>query len=161
MILYHYTSKDSIDNILASKSFFPSSFDTSLDDAVYGTGWYFTDLSPDNHDNTLFRKLWNKIVPHRVKNYIVFDIDSSLVVKCRENVYKLDYSLIQNGVLNISLTYNRSQFDNTIVIKYVRTGTRYSPPSNPNSTVDVGTMLGGALVVVGVVAILGALFGGK
>lgn len=127
MRVYHYTSKISIDNIKASDKFYPSSFIRS-DDTTYGTGWYFTDLPPTSTDETLFSSLWGTYFPdpdikNRISYYLVFDIDDSLLVLCRPNIYKLDDKLIKDGVLDISMQYSRTD-DNVVVIKFIKTSIR-------------------------------------
>jgi hypothetical protein len=121
MIVYHYTTKTAMDLILSNKQFLPSVFSRALDyDPAYGNGFYFTNLAPNNDDKTLYQ-LWGAPEPEKVKNYIVFDIDDSLLTLHRPYVYKLDYKWMPQYVIDITKTYQK---DNQVVIKYVRTGNR-------------------------------------
>ena len=107
-------------NIL-NKKFLPSWFSRALDyDPVYGNGFYFTTLHPDHEDKTLFQ-LWGTPEHEKVKHYIVFEIDDSLLIQHRPYVYKLDYKWMPEYVIDITKNYHK---DNKIVIKYVRTGSR-------------------------------------
>ena len=120
MRVYHYSSKASLDSIEGTGEFFPSSFLTS-DDAMYGTGWYFTNLPPSASDEVLFSSLWGTSYPsvniqNRVESYLEFEIDDSLIDECRSNVFKLNDSLIEGGVLNINTNYER---DGKTVIKFI------------------------------------------
>jgi len=163
MLMYHYTSQEAITSITISSKFQPSSFETSLDDAVYGKGWYFTDLNPNTPDSTLFTRLWNMVVPSRVKNYIVFDIDKSILTRCRDHVWKVDFSKIDTDHMDISTSYTRNS-DSTVVIKFVKTATRSSVSDNvdqDSDSTDWGKVIGGVALFIGAAAILKMMFGGK
>ena len=87
MLLYHYTNKKALAAIVRSGLIKPSNPWTAAD-ATYGTGWYFTDLSPDDCDLDIAYFCWGN--PHfarRVKCYVAFDIPVSLVKRCRKHVY--------------------------------------------------------------------------
>jgi len=87
MIVYHYTSKESYDEIVRTGKFRPSSPWTTMD-AAYGIGWYFTDLEPDTCDMAIAYHCWrNTDLLGRVQYYLKFDIDISILKRCREHVY--------------------------------------------------------------------------
>lgn len=89
MIVYHYTNKGSFDAITASGQIAPSNPWTTMDSA-YGTGWYFTDLSPNTCDMVLAYHCWNRTdVLDRVRYYLQFNIDISILKKCRQYVYMI------------------------------------------------------------------------
>lgn len=98
MIVYHYTSKESFDEIKRTGEFKPSNPWTTMD-AAYGFGWYFTDLDPDTCDMELTYNCWrNTNVLNKVQYYFKFDIDASILQKCREHVYmvrKWDRNLVK------------------------------------------------------------------
>ena len=58
MIYYHYTTKESHDEIKRTGQFVPSMFSMALD-AKYGPGWYFTDLHPNKKNEELY-PLWGR-----------------------------------------------------------------------------------------------------
>ncbi len=87
MIVYHYTTKEASGEITSSGEIRPSNPWTTMD-AAYGTGWYFTDLGPDTCEMAIAYRCWgNSNVLNRVQHYLKFDIDGSILEKCRERVY--------------------------------------------------------------------------
>lgn len=89
MIVYHYTTKSSFNDITTSGQIAPSNPWTTMDSA-YGTGWYFTDLGPDTCDMALAYHCWNDAnILDRVQYYLQFDVDTSILKKCRQHVYIL------------------------------------------------------------------------
>jgi len=90
MIVYHYTNKASINSIIRSGRLRPSNPWTSAD-AAYGTGWYFTDLSPDTCDMDVAYYCWRNTYStrSRVKYYVAYNIPSSLLRTYRKHVYML------------------------------------------------------------------------
>jgi len=119
MIVYHYTSEEAYNQIMRTKEFLPSFFSTALD-AVYGEGWYFTDLPPSSSDEELYQ-LWGQPVPERVKRYLVFDIDKSLLQNTRDHVYRLPLETIKGGILKLDSTYT---LQGRTVIRFIRGGER-------------------------------------
>jgi hypothetical protein len=89
MILYHYTSKESFDQILSSGTINASDPWTTMD-AAYGHGWYFTDLAPDKCDAWTVAYCWRSLsVFQRVECYLKFDIPDDILRKCRDHVYMI------------------------------------------------------------------------
>lgn len=89
MIVYHFTTKESFDEINRTGDFKPSNPWTSMD-AAYGTGWYFTSLNPDTCDMAVAYYCWrntSNTVLQRVEYYLKFDIESKILNKTREHVY--------------------------------------------------------------------------
>jgi hypothetical protein len=99
MIVYHYTTKSSLDRITSSGQFAPSNPWTTMDSA-YGNGWYFTDLSPNTCDVALAYYCWRRTdVLNRVRYYLKFNIDDSILEECRQHVYMVsswDANLIRH-----------------------------------------------------------------
>ncbi|MCK5581894.1 MAG: hypothetical protein KAJ18_11545 [Candidatus Omnitrophica bacterium] len=95
--VYHYTTKEAYDEIMRTKQLLPSSPWTTMDSA-YGTGWYFTDLGPDQCDMSVAYYCWkNANLIDKVRYYLAFDIDDSILKSCRAHVWminKWDESLI-------------------------------------------------------------------
>jgi hypothetical protein len=91
MIIYHYTTKECYDEIRRAGQFRPSSPWTTMD-AAYGTGWYFTDLGPDTCDIAVAYHCWqNPDLLERVQYYLSFEIDASILKRCRrEHVYMVN-----------------------------------------------------------------------
>jgi hypothetical protein len=120
MIVYHYTSKESYDEIMRTKEFRPSFFSTALD-AAYGEGWYFTDLDPTTSDERLYYYLWRQPVPERVKRYLVFNIENTLLQQTRAHVYRLPLDTLQEPIIRLNMAY---RLRDKIVISFIRGGTR-------------------------------------
>lgn len=119
MIVYHYTTKSAHDEIMRTKQILPSSPWTTMDSA-HGTGWYFTDLDPEKCDSVVAYYCWrNGTLIDRVRYYLKFDIDSSLLKKCREHVYMV------------------SKWDDNL-IKYIGAYGNRSCPSQPCNTCEKG-----------------------
>ena len=119
MIVYHYTTGGRLSKILRTRRFFPSYFSAALD-SNSGKGWYFTDLPPSKRNRELFR-LWGQELPERVKNYLEFDIDPSLLKETRPRVYKLSLDRVSDRELNLDLHYT---YANTVVVRFTRHGYR-------------------------------------
>ena len=120
MIVYHYTPEESYNEIMRAKEFKPSLFSTALD-AAYGEGWYFTDLDPSVPDSELYYNLWRQSVPERVKRYLVFDIDHSLLQNTRAHVYRLALDSLREAIIRLNMQY---RLGNNAVIKFIRGGIR-------------------------------------
>jgi len=118
MIVYHYTTEDAYDEIIRAKEFVPSFFSTALD-AVYGKGWYFTDLRPSTSDEELYQ-IWGQPEPERVERYLVFDIDSTLLQSTRLHVYRLALECMQENIIKLMNYY----IENKVVIKFIKGGSR-------------------------------------
>jgi hypothetical protein len=89
MILFHYTSKKSFDEILQTNKILASDPWTAMD-AAYGHGWYFTDLPPDQCDAWTVAYCWRSIsVFSKVECYMKFDIPDGSLKHCRDHVYML------------------------------------------------------------------------
>lgn len=89
MILYHYTTKNSYENITQSGQFARSSPLTTMDSA-YGDGWYFTDLDPKKCDPMILWYCWQNVkVTERIEYYFKFDINDAIVKKCRDHVFMI------------------------------------------------------------------------
>jgi len=104
MKVYHYTSKECLNNIIKTNTLIGSS-DTSTD-ASLGNGIYFTDLPPETPNVDLCMILWGKNNISKIETYIEIKIDQSLLKKSnrRPHIYNLplDYinfnDLIVNGI---------------------------------------------------------------
>jgi len=120
MIVYHYTSEEAYNEIMRTNEFRPSFFSTALD-AAYGPGWYFTDLDPNTPDSQLYYYLWRQPVPERVKRYLEFDIDSSLLENTRIHIYRLPLDRIKGGVIRLNTKY---YWGNKVVIEFRKGGIR-------------------------------------
>ncbi len=89
MILYHYTTKASFDQIQATKTINPSDPWTTMD-ASFGRGWYFTDLAPSQCNAWTVAYCWRSLsVFNKVEAYLKFDIPGDAVSRCRDHVYML------------------------------------------------------------------------
>src|SRR5438128_2427097 len=97
--VYHYTTKECLQQILASKMFNASMPWTKTDDSTFGPGWYFTYHEPHASDKVL-AQLWGKVdlEPEEATAYLVYEIHDSILSsyadKGRPEVYKLEYELI-------------------------------------------------------------------
>ena len=79
MIVYHYTSKESYNEIMRTTAIKPSSPWTTMD-ANYGVGWYFTDLGPDTCDVATAYHCWRDTTAlDRVEYYLKFDIEPKIL----------------------------------------------------------------------------------
>ncbi len=89
MILYHYTTKQSYDEIIRSNTIRPSNPWITMD-AAYGLGWYFTDLPPDKCDAWTIAYCWRSLsVFEKVEYYLKFEIPDELTKRCRDHVYMI------------------------------------------------------------------------
>jgi hypothetical protein len=89
MIVYHYTTEDGLNLINKTGVLQISNAETTMD-AAYGDGWYFTDISPDKCNFSVASLCWQKAsedVLKRTEYYLKYDIDSDILIKCREHVY--------------------------------------------------------------------------
>jgi hypothetical protein len=120
MMVYHYTSEESYNEIKRTNEFRPSFFSTTLD-AAYGEGWYFTDLDPSTPDDELYYHLWRRPVPERVKRYLVFEIDDSFLQHTRAHVYRLPLDVLREPIIRLNMVY---RLGNKTIIKFIRSGTR-------------------------------------
>jgi len=103
--LYHYTSQESLTQIITSKLFYPSYLNPQMDTA-YGEGWYFTDLKPDTTpDEDLQQSIWMRPEPLKCRGYIAVEIDDSLLENCRHHVYRVKSDAVPNKVIDLSITY--------------------------------------------------------
>lgn len=90
MIVYHYTSEESYNEIMKTKIFQRSNPWTTMD-AAYGNGWYFTDLDPQKCNMYVSKKCWqNTKAIYRVVYYLQWEIADQILTKCRDNVYMLN-----------------------------------------------------------------------
>ena len=119
MTYYHYTTKAAHDEIQRTGIFVPSNFSDALD-AVYGPGWYFTDLQPHMSNRELY-KLWGNVQTEKVQHFLEFEIDSTILEYCRPNVYRLPTSRLKEAHLNTKVTYSIGE---KIVIALKRFGDR-------------------------------------
>ena len=89
MILYHYTTKESFDEITHTNSINKSDPWTTMD-ASYGQGWYFTDHAPEKCDAWTVAYCWMSLkVFSKVKYYLKLDIPDSILKHCRKHVYMI------------------------------------------------------------------------
>ncbi len=87
MILYHYTSTPSFNEITRTGQLNPSDPWTTMD-AAYGHGWYFTDLAPDQCRAWTVAYCWRQLdIFARVDAYFKFEIPDGIATRCREHVY--------------------------------------------------------------------------
>lgn len=100
MIVYHYTTEESYNEIQRTKIIRPSDPWTTMD-AAHGNGWYFTDLEPQTCDMGVAYHCWRNTstnVLEKAEYYLKFDINSQILINCREHVYmiqKWDENLIK------------------------------------------------------------------
>jgi len=106
MILYHYTSSEAYDNIIAGNVLNPTQpFLTQ--DAAYGYGWYLTDQPPTNCDAWTVAHCWQTVgisIFGKIECYLKFDVPDWMVKKGREHVYLIalsswDGKLSPNGAI--------------------------------------------------------------
>lgn len=152
--LYHYTNIDGYTGITRSGKLIPSYRYKTLD-ASYGDGHYFTDRPPSTYDEELF-ELWGQELPDRVRAYVAFEIDKSLVEWCRDNVYRLPLGTVLEHSLNISTTYT-DPARTKIMIRFVDHGQRNNKRKPNNS----GDIFAGIAITVGIVGLIALLFGRK
>lgn len=89
MILYHYTTKQSYEEIIRTGTIHSSNPWTTMD-AAYGHGWYFTDLAPDKCDAWTVAHCWRSLsVFEKVEYYLKFDIPDAILKHCRDHVYMI------------------------------------------------------------------------
>lgn len=119
MRMYHYTTIEAYNEIARTSMFMPSYFSLTLD-STYGPGWYFTTLPPTSSDQVLYT-LWNSQEPDRVKRFLEFEIDSSILKLGRPNVYRLPSTSVSGGVINLNHSYGSN---GKITIQFVHFGTR-------------------------------------
>ena len=121
--IYHYTTKENLLKILASKMFIAST-PWGSDDSAFGPGWYFTHLTPETDDKRLAH-LWLRkdLDNEEAEAYLVYEVHESFLkfYPKRGDVYKLEYDLIVGDHLQIDQTYLHGT---EIVIKYVGHGYR-------------------------------------
>ena len=153
MIVYHYTSADSLTQIVTSNLLYPSYLNPQMDTA-FGEGWYFSNLPPETEDGKLQRALWMKDEPVKSKRYLAFEIDDSLLQRCRPNVYRLRTDLIENGSIDISITYTFTN-DQKQAIRFISHGQKQVvyPSYDSNLSNLLGTLSIFALVGIGLYAI--------
>ncbi len=120
MIVYHYTYEEAYDQIMETKEFLPTFLSTTLD-AVYGEGWYFTDLPPSRSNEELYSHIWRQRQPERIRRYLVFDIDPVLLQNKRPHVYRLPLESIRDAVIELDLRYTSQ---GKTVITFRRSGFR-------------------------------------
>jgi hypothetical protein len=156
--LYHYTTHDSHDKIVQSKTLRPSYRFQTLD-STYGDGHYLTDMPPHTSDDELFA-LWGRPLPERVQAFIAFQIDSSLIQKCAEGIYRLPLGVVLEHSLDIGKTYtdiNRTK----IMIKFLQSGHRKAKnqfgPATITNTVDWEKVAGAVLITAGVIGLISLL----
>jgi uncharacterized protein (DUF39 family) len=90
MIYYHYTTKNSYEQIIKTNQIMMSDPLTTMD-ASYGKGWYFTDLGPNNCNAWTAAHCWRSLnVFEKVEYYLEFDIPDNLIKKCRDHVFMLN-----------------------------------------------------------------------
>jgi len=122
MILYHYTTKESYDEIVRTEELIPSTPWTTMD-AYAGDGWYFTDLTPSNSDITIAEHCWLDTSPAtllKVECYLKFDIDvDELLKNTRPHVYMMTKDTIREGMLKLINYTNKNK---KVVIKYITGG---------------------------------------
>lgn len=89
MILFHYTTKASYDEIKRTGNLMKSSPWTTMDSA-YGDGWYFTDLGPTTCDMAVAYHCWqNADLLERVQYFLKLEIHDSILKSCRDHVYMI------------------------------------------------------------------------
>ena len=151
MKVYHYTSEQSLMQIITSNLFYPSYLNPQMDTA-FGEGWYFTDLDPDNTPNEdLEQSLWLRAEPVKSKRFIAFEIDKSLLQECRPHVYRLKRGVVDNDVIQLNLTYTYTSTQ-TQAIRFVTHGYKkivfrqYRPNNNnPWGALSVVALIGLAI----------------
>jgi hypothetical protein len=143
MVVYHYTSHESLLAIINSNDFHPSYLNPQMDTA-FGEGWYFTDLHPDTTpDEDLQQSLWMRAEPTKSKRYLAFEIDDSLLQFCRPNVYRLKMESISERIIKLSLIYTFTS-SGIQAIKFLNHGRKQIvyKPFNPWKTFSVIALVG-------------------
>jgi len=134
MIVYHYTSHESLMHIITSNVFHPSYLNPQMDTA-FGEGWYFTDLVPhETPCEDLEQSLWMRSEPNKSRRYIAFEIADSLLQFCRPNVYRLKIDTVTEKVINLKITYTFTN-SGAKAIRYVTHGQKpvIYRPYRPNN----------------------------
>lgn len=149
MVVFHYTSHESLEQIINSKDFHPSYLNPQMDTA-FGEGWYFTDLHPDTTpDEDLHQSLWMRPEPLKSKRYMAFEIDNSLLQYCRPNVYRMRLEELREKIIKINLTYT---FNNNGLqaIRFISHGYKKQvfKPRNPWNTYGVIALIGLGLLAL-------------
>jgi len=86
MALYHYTTEMRLEDILASKTWHPST--DTVHDSTYGEGWYLTDLPPTTCEKVLMGYCWQKSTLHRrVQYYMKVAVNGAQPFWVREHVF--------------------------------------------------------------------------
>lgn len=86
-VLFHYTSKESYDSIIKTKTL-NSSDPWTTTDAAYGHGWYMTDLDPQKCDIAIAINCWKDIdALRKVEYFLQFEVEDILIKECRKNVF--------------------------------------------------------------------------
>ena len=89
MILYRYASKKEYADIVQTNTLRPSDPWTTMD-VSYGSGWYFTDLAPDQCNAWTAACCWRNLsFLEKVKFYLTFDIPEKILKQCRKHVYMI------------------------------------------------------------------------
>ena len=105
MKVYHYTSHESLTQIINSNELFPSWLNPQMDTA-FGEGWYFTDLEPHvTPCEDLEMSLWMRREPNKSRRYIAFEIHNSILEYCRPHVWRLRIEAITDKVIRLHWTY--------------------------------------------------------
>lgn len=137
MIVYHYTSHESLVRIINSNDFHPSYLNPQMDTA-FGEGWYFTDLHPDTTaDDDLHQALWMRPEPLKSKRYLAFEIDNSLLQYCRPNVYRLRLESLTDKIIRLHITYTLNS-TNTQAIRFLTHGHKKQVFKNRNPPWVIG-----------------------
>jgi hypothetical protein len=146
MEVYHYTSHESLLQIIASNDLHPSWLNPQMDTA-FGEGWYFTNLEPNTTPcEDLEQSLWMKKEPIKSRRYIKFEIHDSLLQFCRPNVYRLRIDALAEKVIKLNLTYTLNSTGEQ-AIRYITHGQKpivYKPfkPNNIWNTLGVFALIG-------------------
>ena len=105
MKVYHYTSHESLTQIIVSNELHPSWLNPQMDTA-FGEGWYFTNLEPHiTPCEDLEMSLWMRREPVKSRRYIAFEIHDSLLQYCRPHVYRLRIEALTEKVIRLQVNY--------------------------------------------------------
>jgi len=154
MIVYHYTSHESLTQIITSNELHPSWLNPQMDTA-FGEGWYFTDLEPHlTPCEDLEMSLWMRREPVKSRTYLAFEIHDSVLQKCRPNVYRLRIDVLSDKakIIRLNLTYTLTA-NGGQAIRFINHGHKqviYKPykPANPWNTFGVIALIGLGLLAL-------------
>ena len=149
MKVYHYTSHESLTQIITSNELYPSWLNPQMDTA-FGEGWYFTDLEPNvTPCEDLEMSLWMRREPTKSRRYVCFEVHDSLLQKCRPHVYRLRIEAITDKVIRLHWSYTLTTTGEQ-AIRFITHGHKQViyKPANPWNTFGVIALIGLGLLAL-------------